>query len=375
MNDRVVETFLALVRLNSETLHEAAVAEYVMEQARRSGFEPYMDRAGRSIGGDAGNVYVNLPAKGVEAPPLIFCAHMDTVSPGRGVEPVVDGDRIRSAGETILGADCKGGVTAIIELMRLSSEGAFAHGPLELIFTVAEETGLKGVRELEWERIRAKHAFILDGEGGVGEIVNASPTQDNLELTFTGKAAHAGVEPEKGINAIYGAAWAISLMRLGRIDSKTTANVGTIEGGRAVNIVPDYVLVKGEARSLNPEKLEEQRKSMIKAVLEAEASVGVGVDIDVERAYDGYSIDVDDPMVLLAEEAGKAMGIRMSIKPSGGGSDANFMNGSGIKALVLSMGARNPHTVNESVDIKDLHRLVRLSTEISQAAGRLRRGT
>jgi tripeptide aminopeptidase len=372
MEDRVLNTFLQLVRIDSETYHEGAVVDHVCEAARGSGFESYVDNAGKAIGGEAGNVYIRIPASGVDAPPIIFCAHLDTVSPGRDIEPVVRGDRVISGGKTVLGADCKAGVAVIIELMRLSAEGGLKHGPLELILTVAEEKQLQGVRHLEWDRIEAHHAYVLDGAGGVGEVINSSPTQDNLEFVFNGKAAHAGVEPEKGTNAIYGAAWAVSLMHLGRIDSETTANIGVIEGGRAVNIVPDRVVVQGEVRSLDLKKLEEQRKSMMRAAMEAEASVGVGVEVKVERVYDGYLIEPKDPLILLASEAGKAMGIKIEVKNSGGGSDANFMNGQGIKSVVLSMGVREPHTTHEYLDIQELHKLVRLCSEIAAATGRLR---
>jgi tripeptide aminopeptidase len=237
---------------------------------------------------------------------------------------------------------------------------------------VAEEKQLLGVRNLEWERIEARHAFVLDGAGGVGQVINSSPTQDNLEFVFNGKAAHAGVEPEKGTNAIYGAAWAISLMHLGRIDSETTANIGVIRGGRAVNIVPDRVVVEGEVRSLDLVKLDEQRKSMVRAALEAEGAVGVGVEVKVERAYDGYLIDPKDPMILLADEAAKAMGMRMEVNSSGGGSDANFLNKEGIKSIVLNMGSREPHTTHEYLEVQDLAKLARFCEEICENAGRLR---
>jgi len=372
MDDRVLHTFLELVRIDSESLHEKAVAEYVMDAARRAGFEPYMDKAGEAIGGDAGNVYVKIPSNGVEAPPVIFCSHLDTVSPGKGIVPEVAKGLVYSKGDTILGADCKAGVAVILEIMRLAGEGKIKHGPLELVFTVAEEKQLQGVRRLEWERLASRHALVLDGSGYVGDLINAAPTQDNLDFIFKGRSAHAGVEPEKGINAIYGASWAVSLMRLGRIDGETTANVGVISGGKAVNIVPDKAVVQCEVRSLDLAKLEEQKKSMIKAALEAEAAVGVGVEIKTQRAYEGFYIDEEDPLVRLVVEAGKAMGTKINIKASGGGSDANFLNAAGIKSVVLSVGVRESHTVNEIMDVEDLYRLTRLCVEIAGAAGRLR---
>lgn len=373
MSDRILDTFMELAAIESESLHEAGVARYVMDAAREGGFEPYMDKAGEALGGDAGNVYIKIPAFQIEAPPLMFCAHMDTVTPAEGVEPLVKGERVVSAGRTVLGADCKAGIAAIIELMRLSAEGEIEHGPLDIVLTIAEEQQLQGARHLERKRLEAKYAFILDGEGPVGRIVNSSPTQDNLQFIFKGKAAHSGVEPEKGVNAIFGASWAVSLMQLGRIDAETTANIGVISGGRAINIVPDTVIVEGEVRSRDSKKLESQRKAMVKAALEAEAAVGVGVEIKVERAYEGFLVDPKDPLVQLAVEGGKSMGLRMEIQPSGGGSDANLLNAIGIKSLVLSIGAREPHTMHESVKIKDLHRLSRLCAEIANVAGRMRK--
>ena len=372
MENRVLETFLRLVAIDSESYHEAAIAAYVCEVARECGFACYVDGAGGAIGGESGNVYVRLPSTGVAAPPLLLSAHLDTVRPGSGVGAVLKGGRIVSRGDTVLGADCKAGVAACLEIMRLSSEGAMRHGPMEMLFTVAEEMQLLGSRHVDWERIEARHAFVLDGAGGVGDIVNASPTQDNLDFAFTGRAAHSGVEPEKGINAIYGAARAIGLMRLGRIDSETTANIGRIEGGRAVNIVPEKALARGEVRSLDARKLEEQKQAMIRAAMEAEASVGVGVEVGVERAYEGYLIDPGDPLVLLVQEAGRAMGMQMRVTSSGGGSDANNFNARGIRSLVLSMGAREPHTVHEHLEVRDLERLTGLCREIASSAGRLR---
>lgn len=372
MEDRVLENFLKLARMDSESFHEAAVVDFVCEAASACGLACHVDDAGKAIGGETGNVYVKMPATGVDAPPIIFSAHMDTVSPGRGVEPMVSKGRIVSRAETVLGADCKAGVAVAIELMYLSREGKLRHGPLELVFTVAEEKQLLGAQNLERDRLEARHAFVLDGSGPVGEVINASPTQENLSFVFKGKAAHAGVEPEKGTNAIYGASWAVSLMRLGRIDSETTANIGVIAGGRAVNIVPDRVEVAGEVRSLDAEKLEKQKKSMIKAAMEAEASVGVGVEIKVERAYEGFVLDRKDPLILLVVEAGKAMGMKIETKHSGGGSDANILNASGIRSVVLSMGVRESHTTYEYLEVQELHKLTRLCREIAASAGRLR---
>lgn len=371
MDDRLLDYLLRLIAVDSESLHEGELAGMIMEEIRALGVEPYMDRAGERIGGEAGNVYASLPASGMDAPPLLLCAHLDTVSPGKGVKAKVVEDRVVSVGDTVLGADCKVGVTVLMDLLRGAARNEFPHGPLDFLFTVAEEKGLQGIKHMERDRIRARHALVMDGAGKVGRVITASPTQENLKMVFQGRAAHAGVEPEKGINAIYGAAWAISLVRWGRIDSHTTSNVGIIRGGEAVNIVPDQVVVLGEVRSLVPEKLETQKKAILKAAVETENSTGVGVRVEFDRAYDGFSIPDDDPLVRMAVEGGKAMGMKVLTDSSGGGSDANFLNSAGIQAVVLSMGVMESHSTREYVEVGELQRLARWLREIVQLAGTL----
>lgn len=372
VDDRLLDYFIQLTKVDSESLHEGEMARLLMEEMRSLGLEPYMDETGKRIGGEAGNVYVSVPASGMDAPPLLLCAHLDTVSPGRGIKAKVKGDRVVSEGDTILGADCKVGIAVLMDLLRGAVRGEFPHGPLEFLFTVAEEKGLQGVRHLEREKIKSRHALVVDGAGKVGKVIIASPTQDNVKMTFQGRAAHAGVEPEKGINAIYGAAWAISMIRWGRIDADTTANVGVIQGGKAVNIVPDEVVALGEVRSLVPEKLEEHKKAIRKAAVETENSTGVGVRVEFERAYEGFSIPEDDPLVQVVVEGGKAMGMKVLPTSSGGGSDANFLNAAGIRAVVLSMGVMESHSTREFVEVEELNRLSRWLREIVQVAGNLR---
>jgi tripeptide aminopeptidase len=347
------------------------MASLVLDRARRLGLQAVMDEAGEKIGGEAGNVFVSVPARGLEAPALLFCAHLDTVMPTGGRRAGLEGGKVVIPGAS-LGADCKVGVAALLDLMEGAVKGEFIHGPLEFLFTVAEEKGLKGVREADFSLVRARHAVVVDGAGKVGGIVTVSPTQENIRFVFLGKSAHAGVEPERGINAIYGAAWALSMMRPGRIDEETTMNIGLIRGGEAVNIVPERVEVEGEIRSISPEKLDKQKKAMIRAALEAEASVGVGVEVKTERVYEGFRLEPRDPLVLMVAEAARSMGMPPRLTASGGGSDANILNSVGIRALVVDMGVMNPHTKEEYVEVEELRRLARWCREIAQAAGRLR---
>jgi tripeptide aminopeptidase len=358
-HDHLVELFLELVTIDSESLKEGIIASFITSLVESWGFKVRRDRAGKAIGSDGANLYVKVPSTlgrstAGRAPTLLLSAHMDTVFPGVGVKPVVGKGVIRSKGHTILGADNKAGVAIILDILREVSEGRLAAGPLEVLLSIAEEKGILGIKYAELAWLKARHALVLDGTGEAEVVINSAPTQDNLEFLFKGRRAHAGVEPEKGLNAITGAARAIGRMKLGRIDAGTTANIGIIEGGIAVNIVPDEVRAMGEVRSRDPRKLETQRNRMIEAARRAEED-GMQVDIKVQRAYDGYLVPASDPLVRLVKEAGTARGLKMRVRASGGGSDANHLNAHGIKAIVLNTGAYNPHSQEEYLDLKEFH--------------------
>lgn len=352
--EQLVELFLELVSIDSESFREGNLARFIATLVEGWGLEVRWDKAGKAVGSDANNLYVKVPST-MKAPPLLLSAHMDTVSPGTGIMPLVGKRTIKSQGNTVLGADDKAGVAIILDILRDTVEGKLETGPLEVLLTIAEEKGILGVKYAEMGRLKAGHALVLDGTGETGVIVNSAPTQDNLDFVFQGKRAHAGVEPEKGINAISGAARAIGRMKLGRIDAETTANIGIIEGGMAINIVPDEVRVKGEARSRDPLKLERQRERMIEIARGVEAE-GFKVKIKVERAYEGYLVPASDPLVRLVKKAGAAEGVQMRVSASGGGSDANFLNARGIKSVVLNTGAYNPHSEKEYLDLADFRK-------------------
>ncbi|MGC9361107.1 MAG: M20/M25/M40 family metallo-hydrolase, partial [Anaerolineae bacterium] len=253
--DRLLDVFLDLVRIASPSRQEQEVASYI---------RAYLEDLGIAVESDqAGNLYAYMEGDGT---PLAFTAHMDTVVPCEGVTPLVENGVVRSDGTTILGADDKSGVAAILEAVTALSEGSVVHRPLDLLFTVQEEIGLFGAKAVEVDRLRARMAIGLDAEGQQGTLVVSAPGQNSLEAVVHGKAAHAGVEPEKGVSAIRVAAEAIASMPLGRIDEETTANIGVISGGRATNIVPDRVEIKGEARSHDEAKLASQTEAMVAAL-------------------------------------------------------------------------------------------------------------
>lgn len=354
--ERLLSTFLDLVKIDSITFSEAGVAAYMAERLRALGASVEIDRAGERLGGNSGNVVARLATGDGDETPILFAAHMDTVEPGRGIEPVVAKGVVRSKGNTVLGADDKAGCAVILECLETLAEGGRVHRPIEAVFTVAEEKGLLGAKELDFKRLRARVAFVMDGDGPIGGIVVKAPFQDAVKGVFAGKAAHAGVNPEKGVSAIRAAALAISSMKLGRLDDETTANIGMIKGGRAMNIVPDETVIEGEARSQDAGKLDAQVGAMRRAMAEAARLVGAKVKVEVTHLYDGFSFAPDAEVVSQAGQAIRRAGGEPDLVSSGGGSDTNIFNEAGMAAVNLSCGARDVHTVDERVAVDDMAR-------------------
>jgi len=340
---RLLETFLELVRIDSPSGEEAAIAQELETRLRDLGLTVERDAMN--------NVVARLPGQG---PPLLLAAHMDTVMPGRGVKPVVKDGVVYSDGTTILGADDKSGVAVILELLQTIVERESPHPPLEVVITVQEETGLVGVKGLDKARLRAKVGISFDCGGSPGTIVVSAPSHNFISAVIHGKAAHAGAHPEQGINAIAVAAQALVAMPLGRIDAETTANIGLIKGGTARNVVPDRVEILGEARSRQLAKLEAQTASMVAALQDAAQRYGATVDVEVTRAYDGYTLSEADAVVSRLMTACQAVGVEPMLVPSGGGSDANIYNAHGMQVVNLSTGIYKEHTTEEHIAVGDM---------------------
>ena len=270
-----------------------------------------------------------------------------------------------SAGETILGADDKAGVAALLEMAHIITAGQPDHGHIDIIFTVAEEKGLLGAKHLNWELVRGEYGFVLDGAGPVGDVTITAPWQNTFTALFHGKAAHAGVSPEAGVSAVQAAARAVETMPLGRRDKETTANIGTIEGGRAINIVPDRAEIKGEARSLSVTKLNSQTDHMVQATELAAKTYGATVDIEVKREYDGFNLSKKDPVVRWAANALDLIGVKPSHVSTGGGSDTNVFNARGVPTVNLGAGYLSPHTVDESVSVQELVLMAKTAVAIA----------
>ncbi len=322
----ICDEFCELVQIDSPSGEEAEVARRLQEKLAEIGIESEFDDAAAKTGGNCGNLIARLPgAKG--APTVLLNAHTDTVEPGRGIKPQVDGALVTSDGTTVLGGDDKSGVVIILAVLReLLAEG-LPHPPLEVVFTVAEETGLNGAKALDYEQLHAEMAYVLDGGREMGVITNAAPSAFGLTFEVKGIAAHAGVCPEEG-----------------------TANIGVIKGGNATNIVPELTLVRGEARSHDEEKLRAQVDCMAQAFAGAADEYGAEVSSKIERSYTCFHVPDDKPVTRYAMRASEQLGIEPQTETGGGGSDANIFNEHGIPAVIMATGPADVHTVNESVD-------------------------
>ena len=358
--ERLVQTFLTLVRIDSPSGHEQDIGEHLLRQLRT--WTPHVERD------DAGNVIAHLEGT-KSGPAILLNAHMDTVGTDRGIVPVIRDGVIYSEGETILGADDKSGLAIILEVLQTLADHPDIPRPrLDVVFTVGEERGLEGARALDMTRLRAQRGVVLDSGGPIGTIIVAAPYQDQHHFVVHGRASHAGAEPEKGINAIQVAAHAIARMRMGRIDEETTANVGRIEGGVATNIVPARVEVHAEARSRTESKLVAQTEHMKQAFEDAAKAFGATVEAHIRRLYNGYRHPVDSPLVRWVADAARRLGIEPRYREAGGGTDANVFNERGLPAVVISTGQTAVHTPNEHIAIQDLYDGARWVLEIVRSA-------
>ncbi len=350
--ERLLQTFLELVRIPSESQHERPVTDYLVPRLKGLGLEVEVDDAGSKVGSDTGNIIARLP--GTFPGAVCFSAHQDTVVPGVGVNPQIRDGLITSDGTTILGADDKAGLAAILEMLHFFQDKP--HPTIEIALDICEEIGLRGDFLIDLSKLRSKKAVILDVDGAPGRIITAAPYQDICKVTIEGKPAHAGIFPEKGVSAIQTASMAISGMKLGRIDSETTSNIGTITGGKATNIVAAQCFFNFEARSLSEEKLNAQTSSMITEIEKACAKTGATCTIEKERVFKGYNFSQDHALLKLLTKSAQDVSVAPRFETSGGGSVANVFNAKGLDTCVVSCGMENPHTLDEKILVCDLEK-------------------
>ena len=344
--DRLLSTFLDLVSIDSPTGHEEEIGRVLEARFRALGCATTKDAIG--------NIVATYP--GTRDGTILVATHMDTAGTDRGVVAVIGDDGIiRSDGTTILGADDKSGLAGCLELLTvLQANPEIAHPTIEFVITVGEESGLVGSRQMDVGSLRATHGFVLDTAGAMGSVTYWSPTSVYLTITFHGRKAHAGVEPEKGVSAVQAAARAISTMAHGRIDEETVANIGMITGGEARNIIPDRVVLSGMARSHDQVKLDAQIESMRLACETSALAVGATVDFEAEEIYRTYKIEEDARPYREAAAAIRSLGLEVIARKSGGGTDGNYFNAKGIPCVALTTGMVDEHATTEHIAIDDL---------------------
>jgi tripeptide aminopeptidase len=370
--ERLKNLLIELIKIDSLSRKEYDVAMRLKREMEDLGAQVSIDDAGERVGGNVGNLIAHFTGTAPKAMPILLSAHMDTVVPGEGIVPILAGDILRTDGRTVLGGDDKSGVAIICEVLRVVKENRFPCSDVDVVFTICEEAGLIGAKCLDVNRLRARTGLVLDSDS-VGFLFTKAPAANRMEFRVHGLEAHAGVCPEKGVNAIKVAADGVARMSLGRIDHETTANIGVIEGGMAVNIVPNSVILKGEARSHSEEKLERQTEHMLRCLQDAAArhTLEVGgaqftatVDAKIERDYDRMDVSDRAPIVQLVRAAANNLRVDIKTLATGGGCDANVLNQKGLEVANLSTGMREIHTVKEWLDLKDLNLSAQMVLEV-----------
>jgi tripeptide aminopeptidase len=365
---RLHQTFAALCRIESGSGHERRCAEWVARTLAESGLEVGEDDAGSRVGSDSGNLLARLPGTGPGY--IMLCAHLDTVPAVAPLEPVLLDGGWENANDGILGADNKAAVAVIIELVRALRDSA-APPPvgLELLFTVCEEIALRGAKEFDVGVLESPFGYVFDHASPIGEIVLASPTYYRISADLHGRAAHAGIRPERGRNAIAAAARGIAAMSLGRLDPETTANIGTISGGTNANVVAERCRIEAEARSLDAGRVEGVATEMIDHLQEAADAAECDLDVVVERMFTGYRIKPGEPHVELAARALRASGYEPRHISTGGGSDANAFVAAGFPCANLANGTERNHEPGERVSVDALEGMLEVALALVQEGG------
>ena len=367
--ERLAYDFVRLCETESPSLRERAVADAVTSELRSAGLEVEEDGTATVVGSECGNLLARIPAP-EGARTVLLCAHLDTVPLAAPVNVQREGGVFRNANEAILGADNKAAVAVLLGVARRLAEQGSPVG-IELLFTTAEELALRGAKEVDRAGLRSEFGFVFDHASPIGELIVAAPTYFRLEARFRGAAAHAGIRPEHGRNAIAAAARAISAMRIGRIDEGTTANVGTIEGGTAANVVAEHCRVELEARSLDDEVAGRLIGEMVDACSEAASDADCDVETLVEQLFRGYRLPRTALPVAAAAAALESVGIEPAYITTGGGSDANALVAAGLPVLNVANGTERNHQPDESVTTEALETMLDVALAIVEKSARV----
>jgi len=352
MSERMINQFMEMVRISSESGEEAEFMDYLKTEFEKLGAEVKKD--------DYGNLFAKLPAMGCDCTtPILLSCHGDTVKPGKNIEPVLEDGVIRSQGNTILGADDKAGIAEMLEALRIAE----IRPPVEIAVSRQEEVGLLGVKNFDYSLIQAQKGFLLDNDT-LETIVIGGPSYFAIDVEIKGRSAHAGMEPEKGINAILAASKAIAAIPLGRLDHETTANVGVISGGMIRNGVPDSTQFLAECRSLNHDKAQKLADDLQRIIKEQVESIGASVSITTDNLCRAVDIPDDSVTVKIAKKALEKVGVNAQTTFITGFTDASIYNNKGIEMAVIGIGAQNEHSTDEHIMVKDMEKALTMMVEI-----------
>ena len=353
----IIEEFIRLTRIPSPSLGERRMADMLKKKLSELGLSVEEDRAGEPFGGNAGNLYAFLPpTKGCCRGPVLFAAHMDRVPGGDGIRCEDHGKYLSSDHSTILAADDLSGVCAILDGLRRVISSGKPHCGVEIVFTICEENGTRGAKNLDYGKIRSRAGYCLDSSGRFGRIVTGAPSIDRLELSVTGRRAHAGAEPEKGINALKLAAKIVAGAREGRLDFESTANFGVFTAGEATNVVCDHAAVLGEVRSHTPEKVTAYEEELRRLIRDGTAGTGAKAELSVIPLEKAFRVDPEAEVVTKLLSAMERAGVQGYTETGGGGMDANTFNQKGIVSVGVATGYLKNHTKEEILYKEDLVR-------------------
>lgn len=356
--ERLINSFIEMIKIHSPSKNEAVFAEYMVNLLKDMGAEIYLDEGYKNYGGNAPVIFAKIKGN-IKGEGITLAAHMDVIEPNMNVNPVFEGDIIKADGTTTLGGDDKGGIASIVEVLRTLKETGASHEDIYIVLTPCEEAGLQGAKNVNWDLVPenikpAKNMLVIDNAGRAGIIAHTAPSKYDFEITFTGRKAHAGIEPEKGINAINVAALAISKMEMGRIDALTTSNIGVIKSEFPTNVVSDSCFVKGEIRSHSEEKIMEVIKGYDEACKEAVAKMRG--EYKFEYVCDFPTLKPKDDLKFAKEFAAvyENLGVETELKVIGGGSDSNIFAKQGYNSIIIGVGMYDVHTVDERLDTLEL---------------------
>jgi tripeptide aminopeptidase len=349
--ERLLKTFTDLLEINSPSFLEREIGDLLVRKLKERGCRVTVQKYDKSF-----NIIAFKKGNVAKVPPLLLSGHMDTIEPTEGIQFNISGSRVSSTGNTVLGADDKSALAQILEALAVLQEKDMQHGDIEIVFTSGEEKCLNGAKNLDFRKIRSRYGLVLDSSGSVGKLVVAAPTHISYEMRVIGRAAHAGIEPEKGISAIRVAAEIISVVPNGRIDRETTANIGLIKGGSATNVVPKEVVIHGELRSHDNITLHKTRRAIFDAAHRIVKKNKAKIQISEDEEYQSFRINESDSFLKFMDNVVRSCGTLPSHVITGGGSDANIFNKRGIKTINLSSGMQKVHSNEEYILLKDLYK-------------------